>query len=453
VYQQGLERKKRKEVVQPHMQKYYITESLGEVRKRTPEGYLLCVGVPIARTGEYEYADHEMADFQGGEDGVVVCERPAEVVFADETVASFEGKPFVVGHPDELVDVTNWGEYAAGVVQNVRRGEGADSDLLMADILVTKPQAIEEINGGVRQVSCGYDAEYQQVEPGRVRLTEVIGNHVALVEKGRAGHRVAIGDGGDPPKKIRKEADSTVDKENKEKKIKLLDWLREGFLRAKDEGVVLEVSAEPPTEPTEPAPEAEAEKTAVGDSKRALDALNSKFDALSAKLDEFLSELKKPSGQEPEEKSGQKTEEDSDMGQEPEAPQTKTEDAATPLSLDASKVMEFRRAAEILAPGFDVRGLTLDSSASVAGAMRKVLAEGYAKDNSIRRDVEEMHGEVIRSWMGVEDAEVKVLFASAAREKGKRNNDGAKVGVKDFAVVGGLDVLDIQKMHQEFWCK
>ena len=56
------------------MQKYYITESLGEVRKRTPEGYLLCVGVPIARTGEYQYAAEEMPEYEANEDGIIVCE-------------------------------------------------------------------------------------------------------------------------------------------------------------------------------------------------------------------------------------------------------------------------------------------------------------------------------------------------------------------------------------------
>ena len=44
------------------------------------------------------------------------------------------------------------------------------------------------------EVSCGYDADYEQTEPGRGTQRNIIGNHVALVTRGRAGPRVAIKD-------------------------------------------------------------------------------------------------------------------------------------------------------------------------------------------------------------------------------------------------------------------
>ncbi|WP_262211373.1 DUF2213 domain-containing protein, partial [Serratia ficaria] len=54
--------------------------------------------------------------------------------------------------------------------------------------------AIQLIEDGLRQVSCGYDAEYEQTAPGKADQVEITGNHVALVPKGRAGNRCAIGD-------------------------------------------------------------------------------------------------------------------------------------------------------------------------------------------------------------------------------------------------------------------
>ena len=47
---------------------------------------------------------------------------------------------------------------------------------------------------GVTEVSLGYDADYEQTAPGVGRQTNIIGNHVALVERGRCGPRCAIGD-------------------------------------------------------------------------------------------------------------------------------------------------------------------------------------------------------------------------------------------------------------------
>ena len=443
------------------MNKYYITESLGEVRKKTPEGYLLCVGVPIARTGEQEYGVHEMPDFEGREDGIVVCERPPEVVFSDETIASFEGKPFVIGHPQEDVTVDNWKQYAVGVVQNVRKGgNGEDEgDLLVADILVTDTDAVTEIDSGVREISCGYDGDYEQVEPGRVRLKEIIGNHVALVPKGRAGHRVAIGD----------EAHNKGGKDDEnamaEKKMKFWDWLKSQMKKASDEGIVLEIS--PPTnEPpaSEPPGTDEGGEPPSGeetfDAKAAFDELSKKFDALIGAIKGGASDNEPPATKtkNEDESSEEQTEETAepptktgDAKKTKDAKPTKTADSV--FTVDARKVQAFRSAAEILAPGYDTRSLTLDSAPSLAGAQRKVLAEAMTKDEQVRRDVEIMAGCVVRSMDSIEDAAIGPMFAMAAKNKGDRNNRSAKVTVKDFSVVGQHDVASLIKTVEDFWKK
>lgn len=62
------------------------------------------------------------------------------------------------------------------------------------DLIVKDENAIQLIEDGLREVSCGYDAEYEQTEPGKAEQVDITGNHVALVPKGRAGNRCAIGD-------------------------------------------------------------------------------------------------------------------------------------------------------------------------------------------------------------------------------------------------------------------
>lgn len=178
------------------MAKYYTPTKLSENIHETPEGFLLCIGVPIARTGEQLYADGE-TPLESDEEGHVVIERDEEEVFDDVTMASFEGKAVTIKHPEDFVTPENWSTLAKGIVQNVRRADdlGEDGELvLLADLLITDAFAIQLVKAGLREVSCGYEAEYEQMGAGRGRQTKIIGNHLALVEQGRAGSSYAIND-------------------------------------------------------------------------------------------------------------------------------------------------------------------------------------------------------------------------------------------------------------------
>lgn len=172
---------------------YYIAEQLSEHIGETPEGFLLCKDVPLTRTGIFEYTGSEVP-VESGIDGMVKIQRDDDEVFAQNAIASFEGKPVTINHPEGMVTPENWNELAHGVVQNVRRGDGEQADLLLGDLLITTEKGIELVKAGLREVSCGYDAQYEQIEKGKGRQRDIIGNHVALVTKGRAGSRCTIQD-------------------------------------------------------------------------------------------------------------------------------------------------------------------------------------------------------------------------------------------------------------------
>lgn len=159
----------------------------------TPEGFLICHNVPIARTGWYEYLGDEIgvADMSGK---VVKVYRSPEEVFSPAAMASFEGKILTDEHPPDLVNPDNATRYAKGAIQNVRQGSGVDSDLLLADLVVYDQQLIDEIQEGKREVSCGYDCIYVDAGDGTYQQQQICGNHVAVVKNGRAGDRVAIKD-------------------------------------------------------------------------------------------------------------------------------------------------------------------------------------------------------------------------------------------------------------------
>lgn len=159
----------------------------------TPEGFLVCRNVPIARTGYQQYLESEL--FEDGDPSEIInVYRSPNEVFSSATIASFEGKPVTDGHPDVDVTPDNYKEFSKGHVQHVRVGRGDDADKILADLYITDQDLIDEIRNGKRQVSAGYYAEDKEDETGRICQTKIRGNHVAVVDEGRAGHTVAIRD-------------------------------------------------------------------------------------------------------------------------------------------------------------------------------------------------------------------------------------------------------------------
>lgn len=155
----------------------------------TPEGFLICKDVPIARTGPQDYFARELM-LDGDPDRLVTVQRHPKDVFEEATLASFEGKPICDGHPPENVGPENYAAYTKGHVQNVRR----DGEYIVADLYINDANLANEVRNNVkREVSCGYLCNYVPDGAG-YRQERIRGNHVAVVPKGRAGATVAIHD-------------------------------------------------------------------------------------------------------------------------------------------------------------------------------------------------------------------------------------------------------------------
>lgn len=169
----------------------YYGSRLSDNITELSDGCLLCSNVPIARTGTYKYLREEVG-LDGS--GVVDVYRTEDQVFDKTAMASFEGKAFTDTHPSVDVGADNWSIYAKGETRNVRRGAGDFSNCLMADIIVRDPIVINEIRSGAkREISSGYECEYVE-EDGKIYQRNIRGNHVALVQAGRAGNQVKIYD-------------------------------------------------------------------------------------------------------------------------------------------------------------------------------------------------------------------------------------------------------------------
>lgn len=177
---------------------YYGTK-ISPHMDRTPEGYLICRDVPINRTGTQVYLAGEL-NLDGDPEREVTVYRLEEDVFAPAALASQEGKDVTRGHPPEMLTAENQASYSKGHLENVRRkGENTVADLIIKD-----PSLAADVESGMlREVSCGYNCIFEPYLDG-YKQTHIIGNHVAVVPKGRAGSTVAIKDAAEQAEKGRK---------------------------------------------------------------------------------------------------------------------------------------------------------------------------------------------------------------------------------------------------------
>ncbi len=180
------------------MQHFADTLTL-DAKRRTRDGYL-AVRAKVARTGVYEYAGREIDpdNAHGLRDKALVhVLRDNDTVFDKSSARSFVGKPITDDHPHEAVTADNWKDLARGVIMGAMR----EGDYLAFDLLLTDAETIRKVDGGKRELSNGYGAELQfgdfKAPCGTLceaRQVGITGNHVALVDRGRAGSACAIAD-------------------------------------------------------------------------------------------------------------------------------------------------------------------------------------------------------------------------------------------------------------------
>ncbi|MDF1820710.1 MAG: DUF2213 domain-containing protein [Alcanivoracaceae bacterium] len=141
--------------------------------------------VPFARAGIQKYLARELG--VPGEDVIEVMRPPAEV---RRSAGTFEGVPITMDHPPCMVAADTLDRYAVGMVSAVRYDSRTDQ--LRGDLLVWDPVAIHSIASGRRELSGGYEAEYDEDGPG-FRQRDIKGNHLAIVPLGRSGSAQRIG--------------------------------------------------------------------------------------------------------------------------------------------------------------------------------------------------------------------------------------------------------------------
>ena len=158
--------------------------------KKTQEGYLIATA-RVARTGIQEYIASELG-FVG--DHIVKVYRPESEVFHKEALKSLSRVPVTVDHPREIVTADNWKDLAVGEVgDEIMR----DGEWLVVSPMIKDASALASAASTHKEISMGYSAELRDASPDTGADYEMYNlrfNHLALVNKGRAGSEARIGD-------------------------------------------------------------------------------------------------------------------------------------------------------------------------------------------------------------------------------------------------------------------
>jgi len=268
----------------------------------TGEGFLICKNVPIARTGSQDYLGRELGLTDGNADKIIAVIRSPDEVFSEAALASFEGKPVTNDHPPTLIGPDDVKTYEMGHAQNIRRGVGEWADYMIADLHIHDRDLIDAIQNGKREISCGYECDYVKNADGTYSQKNIRGNHVAVVDRGRAGKRAAILDS--DKNKAEKPERKAMSKKGlffkifgqavKDKSPEEIERLAMDAAAAMDaeEPEAEKTGPENKTDPKEEHEEKEEKKTPTKDAAF-LDALDKKVDKLLAIFDEAAKEEEK----------------------------------------------------------------------------------------------------------------------------------------------------------------
>jgi hypothetical protein len=156
----------------------------------------LVVNARAARGGNVQ-------DYLGAEVGrpdlaIVRVYRDADEIFHKDSLKTFTHKPVTLNHPAEPVTSRTWKDVARGHTgEEVLR----DGEFVKIPMMVSDQAAIDAVKGGTRELSVGYQCDLDFTPgtspsgaPFDARQTKIIVDHVAIVDRGRAGPDCRIGD-------------------------------------------------------------------------------------------------------------------------------------------------------------------------------------------------------------------------------------------------------------------
>lgn len=166
---------------------FMFEEFMTDTFTRTPEGFLTGQAV-ITNVGVFSYRNR---------DGSIIKElRLPEEVFHPDSINSLKMSPLTNDHPSEQVNSENAKELSVGFIGDRVK---EDSYHLSAPITITDADAVNDVkNKGKKALSAGYSVDLEMKSGTWMGVKydaiqrNIRYNHVAIVDRGRAGDDAVI---------------------------------------------------------------------------------------------------------------------------------------------------------------------------------------------------------------------------------------------------------------------
>jgi len=187
-------------------------------RKFTDSGQMI-VPCAFARSGSQIYSAGSLGLTDVKADTPITVLRDEADVFDEDSVASFRSVPVTIGHPKKdgkniSVTADNAAELQVGVLEGL---PVRDENKLAGDLVIARQDAIDKIEDGTQELSAGYTCDVELVtgDDGETLYFQrnIRANHIAIVDKGRAGSSVRIAD----------DEESALNVETDEPKVETVD--------------------------------------------------------------------------------------------------------------------------------------------------------------------------------------------------------------------------------------
>lgn len=166
--------------------------------KRTidADGFLVAPAT-IAKAGNVQKYRAAELSLDGDPNRIVSLYRPREEVA--KAAPTFAKKPVTNGHPSEKwVTAKNWPKYGRGESSETVTMDG---DLMNTVVTVRDEKLRDAVMSGKSGMSCGYKFKFddsKKTTPEGVAvdgwMTDIVGNHIAVVPQGRGGPELIIAD-------------------------------------------------------------------------------------------------------------------------------------------------------------------------------------------------------------------------------------------------------------------
>lgn len=149
----------------------------------------------FARTGEQLYTAGQLGLSDRPASEVIAVIRDEATVFDEASMATFRSAPVTLGHPKDgngkpiQVTAENAKELQVGVLEGM---PVRDEDTLAGILVLTTKEAIDAIEND-QELSAGYICDIEEID-GKFYQRNIRANHIAIVNRGRAGSSCRISD-------------------------------------------------------------------------------------------------------------------------------------------------------------------------------------------------------------------------------------------------------------------